>query len=277
MSINEFAAKVRRKINGRLNRLARKRWSHIDRLGTLFFNLRCFDLRTALKCPVSIYNHVDVIRINKVIIDAPSVSRGMIRIGNWPLKAHNNTKLHLSGTIIFHGQAEIWGGCILEGGGILELGDNTRLAESCKVMCAKHIKIGDNVAVGYETTIMDTDYHFVLDTQTHTVHPNTAEVLIGDGTWISSTCKIMKGTILPPNSVVSGGSLVNHDFSSEDPCQVYVGTPAKPVKKYRRRIFNKKIELEITKYFNEHPSEKTLKIDAEDLNDLCYSFFYEIQ
>lgn len=275
MSIREFKCKVRRKINGILNRWAMKRFTHVDSLATWMFNLRCFDLRTALKRPVFIYNDVQIITLGKVIIDAKHIHKGMIRIGNWPVKAHNKTKIHQSGTIIFHGACEIWGGITIQGCGILEFGDNSRIAESCQIMCDKHVKIGNNVSVGYETTFMDTDYHFVIDTVSHTVHPKKGEVIVGDGTWISSTCKIMKGSRLPMNSVVSGGSLVNKDFSDEEPCTVFVGTPAKPVKRNKRRIFNKKAEADISRYFNEHPDEKTKVLDVEDIDAFCVSnFFY---
>ena len=275
MSIDEFICKVRRKINGILNRWGMRRFTHVDSLATWMFNLRCFDLRTALKRPVFIYNDVQIISLGKVIIDAKDIHKGMIRIGNWPMKAHNKTKINKGGTTIFHGVCEIWGGTIIEGGGILEFGDNTRFGESCKIMCTYHVKIGNNVSVGYETTFMDTDFHYVIDTVSHTVHPNRGEVIVGDGTWISSTCKIMKGSRLPMNSVVSGGSLVNKDFSDEEPCSVFVGTPAKPVKRNKRRIFNKRAEADISRYFNEHPDESTKVLDVEDIDAFCFSnYFY---
>ena len=167
------------------------------------------------------------------------------------------------------------GGVSIEGAGILEFGANVVLAESVQIVNENRMSFGDCVRVGYQTTLMDTDYHYIIDTREHTVRRNTAPVVIGSGTWISSTCKIMKNTHLPPDSVVGGGSLVNRDYSSEVACQIFVGTPAKPVKNNRRRIFNVKVEAEINRYFRTHPEAEKHTVDfSEDLDTLCLSNFF---
>lgn len=249
-------------------------FSYVSWWRTWAFNLRYFDLKTALKRPVFIYNDTDVFWIGKVVLDAKNIYKGMIRIGYWPMKAHNRTRIAKGGTIIFHGSLDIWGGAIIEGGGTLEFGDNVMLGESSKIMNEERMVFEDHIRVGYDCTFMDTDYHYIIDTQTHKAHRNKGEVVIGEGTWISSTCKIMKGTRLPKNSIVGGGSLVNHDFSAEEPCQIFVGTPAKPVKSNQRRIFNVKVEDELNKYFKEHPEEKSHIVEVDDIDELCYSNFF---
>lgn len=167
------------------------------------------------------------------------------------------------------------GGVSIEGAGILEFGTNVVLAESVQIVNENRMSFGDCVRVGYQTTLMDTDYHYIIDTRERTIRRNTAPVVIGSGTWISSTCKIMKNTHLPPDSVVGGGSLVNRDYSSESACQIFVGTPAKPVKNNRRRIFNVKVEAEINRYFRTHPEAEKHTVDfSEDLDTLCLSNFF---
>lgn len=256
------------------NKLGAKRYSYVNWWSTCLFNLRCFPLRQALRLPVFIYNNVQVMCVREVILDAPSIYRGMIRIGNMPAKARGKTKWLWIRKVIFHGSCDIWGGTVIEGVGTLEFGDNVVLGENCKVMCEDHIIFHDHVRVGYETIFMDTDYHYLIDTETRTMHRNTAKIEIEEGTWISSTCKIMKGAHLPRNSVVAGGSLVNRDYSSEAACQIFAGTPAKPVKGGRRRVFNTKVEAALNKYFHEHPEEATKVMDIEDIDDFCYSNFF---
>lgn len=265
---------IRKILNKVLNKWEFRKWSHVSWLSTVLFNLRCFEFKTALKLPIYIYNGVDVISLNKVILDAKDVYRGMIRIGCCPAKAHNHTKLIISGTVIFHGSADIWGGTIIEASRTLEFGENVMLAESCKIMCCHHIVFGNHIRVGYESTFMDTDYHYIISTENHKVRPNKAPVTIGDGTWISSNCKIMKGAVIPPKSIIGGGSLVNKDFSQEAPCQIFVGTPAKPVKGGFRRIFNVKMEDELNSYFAQHPEERSYVVEADDLDKLCYTNFF---
>lgn len=250
------------------------RFTYVNWWKTWVFNLRAFPFKTAVKRPVYVYNAVDLIHYNKIVLDTPNIYKGMIRIGFWPMKAHNKTRISSGGTIIFHGSVDIWGGCIIEGDGTLEFGDNVALAESCKVMCMNHITFQDHVRVGYETTFMDTDFHYTINTETLTVHRNTGEVVIGEGSWVSSNCKVMKGSRLPRNSVVAGGCLVNRDYSGEAEAQVFVGTPAKPVKGNTRRIFNVKVEDKLNRYFRQHPDEKTYTLETDDLDSLCYDHFF---
>lgn len=265
---------LRRILNKLLNYFGIKRFSYINWFATWIFNLRCFDFKTALKLPVYIYNKVDIFYLNKVKIDSSIIYKGMIRIGCSPIKAHDSTRFFYSGTIIFHGSAEIWGGCIIEGDGILEFGNNVVLGESCKVMCCNHIKFNNYIRVGYECTFMDTDFHYVIDTNTNKISHNKETIVIGEGTWIASTCKIMKGSVIPQKSIVGGGSLINKDFSKEQPCQIYVGTPAKPIKGNSRRIFNVKKEDEFNLYFKLHPYEKNYIVEVENMDELCLQNFF---
>lgn len=265
---------LRRILNKLLNYIGVRKFSYINWFATWAFNLRCFDLKTALKLPVYIYNKVDIIYLNKVRIDSPVIYKGMIRIGCSPMKAHNNTKISHSGTIVFYGPVEIWGGCIIEGYGILEFGNNVVLGESCKIMCCNHIKFYNYIRVGYECIFMDTDYHYIINTKTNNIYHNKESVIIGEGTWIASTCKIMKGSIIPKNSIISGGSLVNKDFSKEDPCQIYVGVPAKPIKGNSRRVFNVKKEDEFDLYFKLHPYEKNYIVEVDNMDELCLQNFF---
>lgn len=261
-------------LNKVCNKIGYKTYSYVNWWKTVLFNLRCFPLRQALHLPVYIYNNVQIKTVLEVILDAPHIYRGMIRIGCMPAKAHGKTKWLDIRKVIFHGSCDIWGGTTIEGAGTLEFGDNVMLGESCKIMCMCHMIFHDHIRVGYEATFMDTDYHFIIDTETHVVHRNCAKVEIEEGCWISSNCKIMKGTHLPKNSIVVGGSLVNKDFSAEAPCQMFIGTPAKPVKEGKRRVFNTEVEMDLHDYFEEHPEEKTKVMEVEDMDDFCYSFFY---
>ena len=257
-----------------INKIEIKKYSYVNWWKTWLFNLRCFPLKQAVRLPVFIYNNVQIKGICEVVLDAPHIYKGMIQIGNMPAKAYGKTKWLYIKKVIFHGSCDIWGGTVIEGRGTLEFGDNVVLAENCKIMCANHILFHDHTRAGYETIFMDTDFHYIIDTETNKVRRNTATIEIGEGTWISSTCKIMKGTHLPKNSIVGGGSLVNHDFSNEAPCQIFAGSPAKPVKGGKRRIYNVKVETELDEYFMANPDETSKVMDVDDFDDFCYSNFY---
>lgn len=227
----------------------------IDWVKTILINVKCLGLKEGLKLPIFIYQHTDIIDLNCLYIKS-EIMRGMVKIGSWRMKSHGNTRLRISGTLIFHGPCEITGGCFIEveKNGTLEIGKNVKIGESCKIMCANSIILEDYVRFGYEVTLMDTDYHYILDIGKLSTKRNVGIVKIGKSTWISSNVKVMKNSIIPNASIVVGGSLVNKDYSNTEPNTIFVGTPAKPVKNGMRRIINTKVEQRLNDYFSTHPN-----------------------
>ena len=266
--------KTHKLFNKILNHIGKRRFSHISPWNTLLLNLRSFDFLTALNFPIFVYNNVETITLGSIIIDVP-LKRGMIKIGNQPMKALCKTKIRYQGKMIFHGETDIWGGSIIEGNGILEFGDKTRLGENVRIMCFNHIKFCGYNAIGYDTVLMDTDFHFLLDVNKKTVKRNSLPIVIGEGTWLSSNCKIMKGSQLPSNSIVVGGSLINANFRETGQYQIFAGTPAKPIRNGYRRLFNIQEERKLTKYFKNHPNEHTVEIESDELDIFCFSNFWK--
>lgn len=245
---------------------------------TWLFNLSYFPFRTALKLPVFIYNRTKVYNLSAIEIGTNRIYKGMVRIGCNPVKATGDTKLFFTGRLVIHGALDIWGGSVIEGTGTLEFGDCVMLGENCRIMCCEHTTFGDHIRVGFDCIFMDTDFHYIINTQNLQVRRNTSSVEIGSCTWISSNCKIMKGARLPKGSIVSGGSMVNKDFSGEQACTVFAGAPAKPLKHGFRRIFNTKIEDELNEYFRANPSMVSCDIEETSislgLDDFCCNHFF---
>lgn len=260
------------------NFLGNYKLSHVNWWSTWLFNLRYFPLRTALKLPVFIYNRTKVYNLSTLELETNRIYKGMVRIGCNPVKATGNTKIFFTGKLVIRGSLDIWGGSIIEGTGTLDFGDCVMLGENCRIMCCEHIIFGNYIRVGFDCIFMDTDFHYIIDTQNLQVRRNTALVEVGSGSWISSNCKIMKGTRLPKASIVSGGSMVNKDFSGEQPCTIFVGVPAKPVKHGFRRIFNTKVEDALNEYFHANPRAMSCELVDElttsDLDNFCCSQFF---
>ena len=141
-------------------------------------------------------------------------------------------------------------------------------------MCTKSICIQDYVAIGYETTLMDTDFHFVVNNK-GVIYPNEKEILIGEGSWISSNCKIMKGIKLPKCSIIATNSLVLKDLSNYPEGTLFAGIPAKPIKEGVRRIFNKQLEQNLLyNVFRSQPNLESITIDTDNLDELCKNTFF---
>lgn len=223
-----------------------------------------FGFKTSFLMPIYIYNEVDVVSLGRVKIN-DAMKRGMIKIGKWKAKAHNSARIINYGIIEFNGNIEIQGGCVIENyGGDIQFGNENLIAESCKLMCKKNIKFGNNVRVGYESTLMDTDFHYLINLESRVIKNNTKAIGIGEGVWISSNCKIMKGTHIPQGSIVVGNTLLNRDYSTEPPFTIFAGIPGKPIRHNYRRIINTRLEDKISSYFCDNMNEYILSINDFD-------------
>lgn len=121
--------------------------------------------------------------------------------------------------------------CTWQAGAKLEIGDNFGMTGGALVV-AEHIKIGNNVAIGANTTIIDTDFH-PLDPKTRKTSPQlaaTAPIIIEDDVFIGMNTLILKGVTVGHSSVVGAGSVVTKNV----PCCVIVGgNPAEVIRELK--------------------------------------------
>jgi len=98
------------------------------------------------------------------------------------------------------------------------------------VLCAAtRIAIGNNVTVGANTVVVDTDFH-PLDPTERRLKPSggrSAPVEIGDDVFIGMNSLILKGVTIGRGSVVGAGSVVTRDVP---PYAVVAGNPARVVR-----------------------------------------------
>ena len=115
-------------------------------------------------------------------------------------------------------------------GASIHIGNNVGMS-NCTLFSACRIEVGDNVLIGGNTKIYDTDFHSVkyeermekMDT-----HIGTAPVTIEDGVFIGAHCIILKGVRIGQKSVVAAGSVVTKDIPSGE---LWGGVPAKFIKR----------------------------------------------
>ena len=114
--------------------------------------------------------------------------------------------------------------CTWQAGAVLEIGDNFAMTGG-SVCAAERVKIGSNVAVGANCTIVDTDFH-PLNPDLRRQSPqvaNTDPILIEDDVFIGMNCLILKGVRIGRGSVIGAGSVVTKDVPA---CVVVAGNPA---------------------------------------------------
>jgi maltose O-acetyltransferase len=74
------------------------------------------------------------------------------------------------------------------------------------------IKIGKNCLIGFNVTIIDSDFHGLKISERLKSHPEKArEVTISDNVFIGSHVNIMKGVKIGAGSVIASGSVVTKD------------------------------------------------------------------
>ncbi len=117
---------------------------------------------------------------------------------------------------------------ILIANGDLIIKDNVGIS-STSIICQKKIEIGNNVKIGGNTVIYDTDFHSLnyevrRNFSDDLLHANSTEVEIEDDVFIGAHCIVLKGVKIGRGSIVAAGSVVS---KSIPPFEIWGGNPAK--------------------------------------------------
>lgn len=117
----------------------------------------------------------------------------------------------------------------------IEIGDNVGISSAC-LWAKKSIIIGNNVNIGGDSIIIDTDSHphnylhrrneykKILGKEYTNIIPSEP-IEIGDDVWIGARCIILKGVHIGARSIIAAGSVVVKDVPSDvvaggNPCKV---------------------------------------------------------
>ncbi len=113
----------------------------------------------------------------------------------------------------------------------LVIGNNVGMTSSA-IVASLDIRIGDNVRLGGNVIIYDTDFHSVKieERLQFPKDPGVrkAPVHIEDNVFVGAHSIILKGVIIGKNSVIGAGSVVT---KSIPPNEIWAGNPAKFIKK----------------------------------------------
>ena len=202
---------------------------------TLYLNFKYFAFRDALKFPLFIHGRLYVHSAKgKIIINGP-VKAGMVRLGESRVGLFDGnirTVLNIHGQLIFNGSSRIGRGSSLSIGpsSRLLIGNDFIITAKCSIVASegKDVYIGNNCLISWDVLIMNTDFHKLIDIQSENIINNAADVKIGDKVWIGYGVTILKGTIIPDNSVIASNSTCSGKFL--DRYSVYAGVPAKKIK-----------------------------------------------
>jgi acetyltransferase-like isoleucine patch superfamily enzyme len=118
--------------------------------------------------------------------------------------------------------------CTWQEGACLTIGDNFGMTGGT-ICAADSISIGDNVAVGANSTIVDTDFHPLEadNRRADSASANNAAVVIEDDVFIGMNCLILKGVQIGKGTVIGAGSVVTRSIP---PGVIAAGNPARVIR-----------------------------------------------
>lgn len=104
---------------------------------------------------------------------------------------------------------------------------------STAIICQKRIEIGNDVKIGGNTVIYDTDFHSLnfyirRNFSDDVLNANSSEVKVEDDVFIGAHSIILKGVTIGKSTIIAAGSVVS---KSIPPFEIWGGNPAKFIKK----------------------------------------------
>lgn len=128
-------------------------------------------------------------------------------------------------------------GCIyVAEGAIIQIGNNVGISSAC-LWAKERISIGNNVLIGGDSILLDTDAHNLdfrirnsreVDAEGRSIDAHTAmscPIVIEDDVLIGTRCIILKGVTIGARSIIGSGSVVVKSIPSDciaagNPCKI---------------------------------------------------------
>lgn len=189
---------------------------------TIYFNFKTFPVSIARKLPVIIAYDVKIAETHKGIIEfTPKVKKirpGMVVFGyggsRGQIPNHRGEICLQKGKLVLDGSMILGKGSSLRLNGNLFIGDNFKGNQNTFISCtSSSSKIGEDVMLGWNVAIRDSDGHtvYVDGTPKESIRPFS----IGNHVWICAEAHILKGVIIGNDSIVAYRSTVTRSFPEE--------------------------------------------------------------
>ena len=111
-------------------------------------------------------------------------------------------------------------------GALLSIGNSCGIS-AASITSFKKVTIGDNVLIGANVYITDSDWHGI-PIEKRTEEGDSEEVNIGNGVWLGANSIIIKGVSIGDNSVIGAGSVVTKNIPEN---VIAAGNPCRVIKK----------------------------------------------
>lgn len=174
-----------------------------------------------------------IIIINKYKLNSNSVEytifpkiNGIIYISNkGKVKIGNNVRINSGIKYNPIGGSSICSLHVSKGAEVI-INDNSAISNTA-ICCRNRIEIQENVYIGGDCRIYDTDFHSLKLENRISINDNdikSSAITIKKGAFIGASCIILKGVIIGENSIIGAGSVVTKSIPDN---QIWAGNPAK--------------------------------------------------
>lgn len=197
---------------------------------SFWVSIHYFPLTEALKLPIMVRYNTCLLSVGgKIIIRDKSegkiLSFGFGGVGIFD-KKYERSIWEINGTIELSGRVVFGHGSRLSVGkdAVVSIGTNFSNTAAMTLVSQKRIVIGDNVTTSWNTLVMDTDWHPVINLKNKETYSISKDIIIGNNVWLCTRSVILKGCVIPDGCIVGANSLCSKAFSSEN--SVIAGNPA---------------------------------------------------
>ena len=239
---------------------------------TFLINFRLLAFKNAVKFPILIFGKCKLHHLKGELVFNCPIKFGQLLIGiSDALRSYENLSY-----ISLLGKLEVGEHVVLRRGirlsifGCLIIEDNVHIGDNNTIICTDKMVIGKATRVANNTTFMDTDFHYVINTNTREIKQNHAPIEIGENNWIGAWTTIKKGTRTPKGTIIAGPySTIGKDFIGKIPENSFLaGSPVKLIREGFRRVNSKESDALIRKHFSESASPFVLS-DEIDIDQFC--------
>lgn len=111
--------------------------------------------------------------------------------------------------------------------GELFIGNNFYCNKNCFISCNSLIRIGNDVLMGWNVNIRDSDGHALI--RNNKIVNNVKEIIIGNHTWLAAQTSVLKGVEISEGCVIAWGCIVTKSVLEEN--SLVAGIPGKIIEK----------------------------------------------
>ena len=194
---------------------------------TLLFNFHYLPFAQACKLPVLVSRRVKLVKLGGQVTVAgnrfASVRLGIEEIDVFP-ESGRPSVWRVEGHVMLGDDVRMGPGISIVCTGNLDIGAHVYMNARVSIFCAQQVVIGRDTLISWDATIVDNDFHALLDSEGQHINP-PAPIVIGERAWIGFNAIIAKDTTLAAGTVIGAGAVVRGVF--EQPDSVLTGNPAR--------------------------------------------------